>query len=76
MAKTFKTKSAAKPDEAAAPAADSSFQFGGKKYKVTKGARVPLANGAMTLTAADIAVSEEAQKYLVENNCNCIDEEI
>jgi hypothetical protein len=51
-----------------------SFEHNGKKYNVLKGANVPLANGVELLTAADICISTEAQKYLVENGCSCIEE--
>lgn len=50
------------------------FELDGKKYNVLKGAVVPLANGAVELTAADICVTAEAQAYLVANGCSCIQE--
>lgn len=56
--------------------AASEFIYDGKKYKATKPAIIPLANGAETLTASDICVSEEAQEYLVKNGCTCIEEVI
>lgn len=69
MAKSVKLKPAEKADT-------SALQFGyqGKKYNVTKGAKLPLGNEPVTLTAADICADEAAQKYVVENKCSCIEE--
>lgn len=51
------------------------FEHDGKKYNVHRGAHVPRATGGSEkLTAADICVDKEAQQYLVENNCSCIEE--
>lgn len=50
------------------------FEYQGKKYKVIKGAKLPLGNEPETLTAADICGHAEAKKYVVENKCSCIEE--
>lgn len=52
------------------------FKYGEKKYNVLRGCVIPLFDGSVTLTAADICVHTEAQKYLVENKCGCIEEAI
>jgi hypothetical protein len=56
--------------------ADNTFTVDGKKYKAIKSANVPMANGAVLMSAADIASDEKAQKYLVENKCSCVEEVI
>lgn len=66
----------AKKKDEAATLETNQFEYEGKKYNVLKGAVVPLANGAVTLTAADICVTAEAQAYLVANGCSCIEEVI
>jgi len=71
----FKKKtSAAATEEAAAPAADNTFEYAGKKYKVTKPTVIRFVTGPTELTAADICTSLEAQQYLVEEKCTCIEE--
>jgi hypothetical protein len=50
----------------AAALAENTFEYGGKTFKVLSGAEIP---GLGKFTPAEIAVHEEAQKYLVENNC-------
>ncbi len=51
------------------------FEFGGKKYrfKVAK-FRIPAVNDGQPITAAEAAVTPEALKYLVENQCAVIEE--
>ena len=74
MARTKKTNDTA--PEATAVTADNVFTYGGKQYRAIKGTCVPLPNGAVKMTAADIATDEATQKYLVENKCSCIEEVI
>lgn len=51
------------------------FKYNGKQYNVLRGAVVPReAGGSDKLTAADICVDTEAQKYLVENGCSAVEE--
>ena len=70
-----KTLKLAKPGKVKTAAPDiPSFEHDGKKYLVTKGAVIRFQAGIQEMSAADIAVSPEAQKYLVENACSCIEE--
>lgn len=55
---------------------NNQFEYGDKKYNVLRGCIIPLSDGSVTLTAADICIHAEAQKYLVENKCRCIEEAI
>jgi hypothetical protein len=71
-----KPKPPVKTETSAPPASENTFEYGGKKFKALRAASIPLADGAMKMTAADIVVSAEAQKYLVENKCSCIEEVI
>jgi hypothetical protein len=70
---TIKLKGSNKVKTEAAPSADNEFTVDGKKYRATKGAVVPLETGRFTMTAADICVSEEAQKYLIAAGASCIE---
>jgi hypothetical protein len=70
-----KPKPPVKTEVVAAPG-ENTFEFGGRKFRALRAASVPLADGSMKMTAADIVVSVEAQKYLVENKCSCIEEVI
>jgi hypothetical protein len=76
MGKTLTTKGQTKPTTkvAAAPVEEHTFEYGGKKYKAIKGAIIRLDTGMRELTAADIAVSEEAQEYAIKNKCSCVQE--
>lgn len=73
MAKRTLTRKAVKK-AAPAPVELPTFEFGDKTYQVTKSAIVPSLTGPKTLTPADIAVNTEAQKYLVEHGCSCVEE--
>jgi len=73
MAKAKKTNDAA---AASTVTADNVFTYGDKKYRAIKGTNLPMPNGAVKMTAADIATDTAAQKYLVENKCSCIEEVI
>ena len=52
------------------------FQYNGKEYKVVKGGFVPINETLQKLTAADIAASPEAQKYLVDEGSTFVQEVI
>lgn len=67
---------AKKTNDAATATTENVFSYRGKKYKAIKGADIPMPNGSMRMTAADIAADEATQKYVVENKCSCIEEVI
>ena len=63
---TIKIKKQAAPAEAA-PVTDNSFVLDGKKYRVImQRVKLPLQGITTEMTAADIAATEEAQRYLVK----------
>ena len=73
---TSKTKKEKTASTDAPVTTDLSFTHGDRTYKVIKGATVPMPNGAVKMTAADIAAETSVHKYLVENKCSCIEEVI
>lgn len=72
MAKTLKTP-AATPKAQPAKIEEHTFEYDGKTYRITKGAHVPTTSGTVLMTAADIAVNADAQKYLVDHKCSCVE---
>lgn len=72
--KTLTLPKREKKTAVAAPVEDITFAFGDKEYRVTKSAIVRLNTGVVTMTPADISVNAEAQQYLVEHGCSCIEE--